>query len=422
MPTGLLARQLRAFDKVLPVDQLSTDLASLKIDRSPPSESNGGWLKWLLILGALAGLGAGGIWAYPMVEAEIFKTEVRTGVVMDVSPTLSVTSLTATGYVVAEHRSKVGSNIPGRIAKLNVKEGSLVKAGDILAELDASDLRSSMQAAQARVFSAEARVARARATLQELDVQLKRQRGLVAQGASARSALEDLEAKVATQQAEIASAQAEVKAAQAEQSLSRVRVDRMTIIAPLSGTVVTKPLDAGETVDMMTPILELVDMTSLIVEIDVPEARLALVKVGGPAEISLDAFPGQRFPGKVREIGRRINRSKATVPVKVEFAEANSDALPDMSARVSFLTQELDQQALAGPSKRVIPPKSIAQRGGQSVVFVADAGKVRSVPVKLGETTNDGVELIDGPDVGARVVLDPPSTLADGHKVKERSE
>jgi HlyD family secretion protein len=404
------------------VDQLSTDLASLKIDRSPPSEGSGGWLKWLLILGALVGAVAGGSYAYPMLEAELFKTEVRTGVIMDVSPTLSVTSLTATGYVVAERRSKVGSNIPGRIAKLNVKEGSAVKAGDVLVELDATDLRSSVQAAQARVFSAEARVARARANLAELDVQLKRQRGLVAQGAAARSALEDLEARVGTQQAEIASAQAEVKSAQAEQMLSRVRVDRMTIVAPLSGIVVTKPLDAGETVDMMTPILELVDMSSLIVEIDVPEARLALIKAGGPAEISLDAFPGQRFPGKVREIGRRINRSKATVPVKVEFANANDEVLPDMSARVSFLTQELDQKALAGPSKRVVPPKSIAQRGGQSVVFVADAGKVRSFPVKLGETNSDGVELLDGPDVGARVVLDPPSTLADGHKVKERSE
>ena len=186
--------------------------------------------------------------------------------------------------------------------------------------------------------------------------------------------------------------------------------------------MVNKPLDAGETVDMMTPILELVDMSSLIVEIDVPEARLSLVKVGGPAEISLDAFPGQRFSGKVREIGRRINRSKATVPVKVEFADANAEVLPDMSARVSFLTQALDQKALAGPSKRVVPPKAVVQRGGQSVVFVVDAGKVRAVPVKLGETNGDGAELLEGPDVGARVVLDPPSTLADGHKVKERSE
>jgi HlyD family secretion protein len=405
------------------VDQLSTDLASLKIDRSPPrSREGGGWLKWLVMLGLLAGLVVGGIWAYPMLEAELFKTEVRTGLVLDVSPTLSVTSMTATGYVVAERRSKVGSNIPGRIAKLNVREGNTVNAGDVLVELDAADLRSSVQAAQARVFSAEARVAQARANLVELEVQIKRQQALAAQGAAARSTVEDLEARIGTKRAEIASAQAEVKAAQAQQQLSRVTLERMTIVAPLSGTVLNKPLDVGETVDVMTPILELADMNSLVVEIDVPEARHSLIKLEGPTEISLDAFPSQRFPGKVHEIGKRINRSKATVPVKVAFAEPNGDALPDMSARVSFLTQAVDQKALAGPSKRVIPAKAVAQRGGSTVVFVADAGKVRAFPVKLGEPTTDGVELVEGPDVGARVVLDPPSTLADGHKVKERSE
>jgi hypothetical protein len=76
------------------VDQLSSDLASLKIDRSPPAEG-GSWGKWLLGLALLVGLVAGSAWAYPMVEAEVFKTEVRTGTIVDVSPTLSVTSPSA---------------------------------------------------------------------------------------------------------------------------------------------------------------------------------------------------------------------------------------------------------------------------------------------------------------------------------------
>jgi RND family efflux transporter MFP subunit len=403
------------------VDQLSTDLASLKIDRSAPSEG-GGWSRWLLILAALGGLAAAGVYAYPMVEAELFKTEVRTGTVIDVSPTLSVTSLTATGYVIAERRSKVGSNVPGRIAKLFVKEGSTVKQGDVLVTLDTSELRANLQASQARVASAQAKVAHVRATLSELEVQLKRQRALAAQGAATRSVVEDLEARTGTLQAEIGAALAEVHAAEAQQALARVNLERMTIVAPLNGTVLNKPLDVGETIDLMTPILELADMSSLVVEIDVPEARLALVKVGGPAEISLDAFPNQRFSGRVREIGRRVNRSKATLPVKVEFVDANDQVLPDMSARVSFLTQALDPKALAGPAKRVVPQKAIVQRGGQSAVFVTEAGKVHLVPVTLGESTSDGVELLEGPDVGARVVLAPPSTLADGHKIKERSE
>lgn len=403
------------------MDRLSSDLASLKIDRGPPREraSYGRYLGWLLALGALGALGA---WAYPYAEAEVFKTTVKTSTIVDVSPSLALTSLTATGYIVAEMRSKVGSNLPGRIAKLHVKEGSVVKEGDLLVELDAADHRGNVAAAQARVASAEARVASIKASLSELLTQLKRQRGLLDQGAAARSVVEDLEGKVSTSRAEVSAAQAEVRSAQAQLALSRVNLGRTIITAPIAGTVVTKPLEVGETIEMLTPILELADMHSLLVEIDVPETRLSLVKLGGHAEISLDAFPGQRFRGRVREVGKRVNRSKATVPVKVELVEPNEEALPDMSARVSFLTEALDQEVLAASSKRVVPAKALAKRAGRDVVFVVVDGRVKTEAVTLGAKTDDGFELLEGPDVGSKVVLDPPVTLAQGQKIKEGAE
>lgn len=403
------------------MDQLSSDLASLKIDRSPAREGGGiaKYVVWLAVLGALGG---GGAYAYPRVEAEIFKTEVKTATVLDVSPSLAATSLTATGYVIAERRSKVGANLPGRIAKMYVKEGSVVKAGDLIAELDAADHRGNVAAAQARVAAAEAKVASSKASLSELAVQEKRQRALLEQKGVARSVVEDLEARIETSKAEVAAAQAEVKSAQAQLALSKVNLGRMTINAPISGTVVDKPLEVGETLEMLTPLLELCDMSSLVVEIDVPETRLGLIKVGGPAEIALDAFPGQRLGGKVRELGKRVNRSKATVPVKVEFVEPNANVLPDMSARVSFLTEALDQKALAGPSKRVLPEKAVAKRSGRDVVFVVQDGKVKQVPVVLGPKTDDGFELMEGPEPGSKVVLSPPETLAQGQRIKEGSE
>jgi HlyD family secretion protein len=403
------------------VDQLSSDLASLKIDRSPPRARPGvgRWLPWLLALGALGALVA---WGYPHVEAELFKTTVRTGTIVDVSPSLALTSLTATGYVIAERKSKVGSNLPGRIAKLLVKEGSAVKAGDVLVELDAADLRGNVAAAEARVAAAQAKVASTRASLSELAVQEKRQRALLEQRAAARSVVEDLEARIGTSKAEVGSAEAEVRSAQAQLALSKVNLERTVIKAPIDGTVITKPLEVGETIEMLTPILELADFASLVVEIDVPETRLGLVKLGGPAEISLDAFAGQRLRGKVNEIGKRVNRSKATVPIKVAFEDPNSGALPDMSARVSFLTEALDQKALAGPSRRVVPSKAVAKRAGRDVVFVVAEGKVKEVPVTLGAPTDDGIELVEGPEPGSKIVLEPPNTLSSGQRVKEGSD
>lgn len=410
-------------DKGFPVDSLSSDLASLKIDREPPTQSGGSsWVKWLVWLVVLGAIGIGIKLALPSLEAQVFKTEVTTGTIVDVSPSLALTSLTATGYVIAERRSKVGTSLPGRIAKLMVREGSEVKTGDVILELDAADHKSAVQAAQARVLAAQARVAATQASLSELNVQIARQRNLVSQNVAARSGLEDLEARAGTQQAEIQSAEAEVKAAQAQVAVARTSLGRMTIVAPIDGTVLDKPLDVGESVDMIMPILELADLSSLVVEIDVPETRLSLVKVGGPCEISMDAFPGKRFRGQVREIGRRVNRAKATVPVKVEYVDPKDGVLPDMSARVSFLTEALDQAALAGPSKLVVPANAVVQRSGASVVFTIENSKARMELVTLGPATSDGIELVSGPPAGTRVVLNPPSTLADGLSVKERTE
>ncbi|HEY6877728.1 MAG TPA: efflux RND transporter periplasmic adaptor subunit [Polyangiales bacterium] len=406
------------------MDDLSSNLASLKIDRSPRHEgggSTGRIIAWSLAVLALVGLA---VWQYPRIEAQFFKTEVQTSSILEVSPSLAVTSLTATGYVIAEHRSKVGANVPGRIAKLNVREGSLVKQGDILVELDAVDQKSNVIAAQARVLAAQAKEASARAALHELQVQLDRQRVLLGQNAAAKSIIDDLEARIGTAQAAITAAIAETRAAAAQVDVAKATLGRMTVSAPMDGTVLDKPREVGETVDMQASLLELADLNSLVVEIDVPEARLSLVKIGGPCEIALDAFAGQRVQGKVREIGKRVNRSKATIPVKVEFAQVPEGVLPlpDMSARVSFLTEALDEKALAAQSKLMVPAKAVSTRDGKSYVFVVEGGVARMEPVSLGERSGDAFELVEGPSSGTKVVLDPEPTLQSGQRVKERKD
>jgi RND family efflux transporter MFP subunit len=373
-------------------------------------------------LGIVAAVGGAGALAMPRLEASVFKTEVRTAAVVEVSPSVSATSLSATGYVVAQRRSKVGSNLPGRIAKLHVKEGQSVRAGDVLVELDDADHKSNVGAAQARVLAAEARVASSQASLAEVRVQLARQKALFEQNAAARSVVEDLTARLGTAEAGVRAAVAEVRAAEAQLAVSRVNLARTAIVAPIDGTVLNKPLDVGESVDVILPLMELGDLTSSLVEVDVPETRLSLVKLGGPAEITLDAYAGKHFRGRVEEIGKRVNRSKATVPVKVAFADADTGALPDMSARVSFLTEALTDQALLGPSKRMLPPSALTKREGKDAVFVVQSGKAKLLPVQVGAAGADGVELLTGPEAGTRVVLAPPEALSDGNPVREGNE
>src|SRR5258706_15637224 len=94
------------------------------------------------------------------------------------------------------------------------------------------------------------------------------------------------------------------------------------------------------------PVVELADFDSFLVETDVPESRLAKVRIGSPCEIVLDAYPARRFRGEVAEIGTRVNRAKATVMIKSKFIDPPDVALPDMAARVNVLREKREERSL----------------------------------------------------------------------------
>src|SRR5262249_42296301 len=147
--------------------------------------------------------------------------------------------------------------------------------------------------------------------------------------------LQDLEAHQKSLQEEVRAAQSEAQAAQAEINPMRVGLEDHTIVSPISGTVISKPVEVGELVGPQVNIAEIADFDSQLVETDVPEARLYQIKPGTPCEIVLDAYPGKRYRGSAVEIGRRVDRAKATVKVKVKFVDPMEGVLPDMSARTS---------------------------------------------------------------------------------------
>jgi RND family efflux transporter MFP subunit len=405
-------------------EQLSEDLASLKIDRDSGRPSRFGPLvRVLVIVGIVAALGVGAFLAWPYLEAQLFKTEVETTEILSLSPAQAATQLTSTGYVVPEVHTKVAAKIAGRISRVHVARGDVVTQGQTLIDLDPTDARIAIAAARARVAAASARVSSARAALAEVEQQLERTRTLAAAGASPRSTLEDLEARATSMRAAANAAQAEVRVMQAEVDALEANQNEMTIVAPIAGTVIDEPAEVGEMVGPQLAVLEIADMSTLVVEIDVPEGRLSLVRVGNPCEIVLDAFPGERFRGEVQEIARRVNRQKATVPVEVRFVDLNEGVLPDMSARVSFLSEALSEEQLRAASRTIVPADAVVERDGRDVVFeIERGGKVNVRRVTLGEETDDGFVLVDGPEPGTRLVRNPPDTLADGQSVQTEDD
>jgi hypothetical protein len=144
------------------------------------------------------------------------------------------------------------------------------------------------------------------------------------------------------------------------------------------------------------------------------------VKKGSPAEIVLDAYPDRRYRGEVVEFGRRVNRAKATIIVKVKFVDSMEDVLPDMAARVSFLTQAIAKDSLAEKPKRVVPSSAVVDRDGSKSVFAVGDGKVKLTRVTLGPPASGGFELVDGPPAGTKLVSSPRPELLDGQSIKEK--
>jgi HlyD family secretion protein len=404
-------------------DQLSSDLASLQIrrDEPPPGASAGRkTVVWAVLLAVIA---VAGFLGYQKLSTRLYKQQVTVTEVALISPAQSLVVATSTGYVVPQSLSKVGAKIPGRLARVMVKEGDVVKAGDIIAELEGADQRSSVAAAQSKVMVARAGLETARANLAEAKQRADRVRSLVQKEAMPRTELEDLEARQKVLSESVRAAEAQIAAAQAEVEPLRVVLKERLILAPINGTVISKPAMAGETVGPqltgVANIAEIADFSSIVVEVDVPEARLGLIQVGSPAEIVLDAYPTRRYRGTTVDLGKRVNRAKATVIVKVKFKDTLDGVLPDMSARVSFLREELREEALKQRPKKVVAAEAIVDLKGSKALYVVEDGKLRAVNVSVGPAVGSSVELLDGPPVGARVVRNPSADNFEGQRIKQ---
>lgn len=404
-------------------DQLSNDLAALRIHRDAGAPGSP-WPKRLLVVALVAGAGWAA-WTYgkPLLEAKIYKPEVEVTQIIAISPGQAQAKLISTGYVVPQRVTKIGAKTPGRIKEMNVAEGDRIEKGFVIAELEGADLRAQLQSAKARVLTARAQVQTAKAELADATQKAKRERRLATQGVGAAANAEDLEFRVVAVQKQVAAAEAGVRAAEAEVENFAVQIDYLTIVAPISGTVVSKPAQIGELVGVQAlALVELADFDSLMVETDVPEGRLHLLEIGSPTEIVLDAYPTTPYEGRVKSITPKVNRAKATVTVKVAFEGAATNVLPDMSARVSFFSEELDPALKNEPTRVIVPANAIAERDGERVVFVLEDGAVRKAKVQLGDEFGTGFELIDGPPVGAMLVREPDDALEDGQKVKQKGE
>lgn len=374
------------------------------------------WQRWAL-MGLLLALGLA-------VLRQIFppSLDVETVGVTQAYPSQGVTVLNSSGYVTAQRKASVASKTTSRLIWLGVEEGSRVRQGEVIARLERDDVLAGHDRAGATLKASQAAIDHARSELAEAARNHERMKRLLDERIIAQSDYDTAEARFKKAQATLESSTWTAGASQAALRESRASLEYTLLRAPFDAVVLTKNADIG---DIVTPlgaaanakasVVTVADLGSLLVETDVSESSVAKVKVGAPCEIMLDALPGERFPARVHMVVPTADRTKASVLVKVKFAQLDGRMLPEMSAKVAFLERELRADELA--PRVAVPARAVAERGGAKVVFVVDQGRARAERVETGERIGDYLELKSGPKPGTRVVLSPPASLGDGAAV-----
>jgi RND family efflux transporter MFP subunit len=374
------------------------DLSALRIQRDDDDAESVAWGRiagWIVALIVIAGA------AYAIYTQWIAPRRAALVDTIVVKPTVNVTNpplLTATGYLVAGKQSKITPKISGKVVRLNFDVGDKVTAGQVLAVLESTNMQAQLDEAQAAHMNA--------------DREWRRQAALWKEGVTTHALLD--------------SAEAQLKGARARVEQIRINMQDMVVRAPFAGTIATKNTEVGEVISsvMMGPvggtlpagaICTLVDLKTLEVVADVNEASIGQLREGQSAEVSVDAFPQQKWKGVLRQIIPTADRAKATVQVKVKIIDPGDRLLPEMSSSVSFLQSERTDAEMHEPARLWVPASAVASGN----VAVVDAKKhIALRRVTTGAVREQRIEITNGIKAGDRIVTTGADTLKDGQLVR----
>ncbi|AND69833.1 hypothetical protein ATSB10_23790 [Dyella thiooxydans] len=403
------------------LNQLKIDRAAKDLEPSGP----GGRMVWIALAVLLLLAAAGGLFWWHQRPLQV---KLATAVAPSTAEA-SGAVLQATGYVTARRQATVSAQITGTLTEVLIEEGDHVHKGQVLARLEDSAYRASLDAARANARAAHAQAGQTAAELRQAQADAARQDALVARGLVSKQAAEQARTAVASYRAQLTAQRLAADAADAQAKQAQVNFDYTVVRAPFDGVITEKAAQVGEIVSPLsagggftrTGVGTIVDMDSLEVDVDVNEAYIGRVQPEMPAEAVLDAYPDWTIPAHVIAIVPAADRGKATVKVRVALEKKDARIVPDMGVRVSFLEKKATPaaQALQGV---LLPASAVVERDHRRVVFVVSGGRAAMHRVDPQPAGSDMVRVPAGVAAGDRVVVAPPASLDDGTKVEKATD
>jgi cobalt-zinc-cadmium efflux system membrane fusion protein len=331
------------------------------------------------------------------------------------APIAGVVSATGKILVPEDRTAVIGPVNEGRIVKLYAGQGSRVRKGQRLAELESADidqaeadyLKALADAENARRSSA-AEIKLAQETYDRTKSLYEK---TVVPGKNLQSAEHDLEVAKATAENNAASTKATLTAARRHLlilGLSDSAIDALSkkpglgatfsLNAPIDGVVIERNATIGATVGTDASVFKIIDISRVWVDANVFEKDLPRVRVGQGVKLTVTAFPGTTFSGKIIFINSVVDPDSRTVKVRTEVPNSDGRLKPDMFANVEIIT-DVRSTAVS------VPQSAVLDDGGKKIVFVADGKSYKQRQVQLGIQSGDRIEIIDGLNAGDRVVV-----------------
>ena len=364
---------------------------------------------WILALTGLLALGVGAIAmqkrpATAPARAAPAKVqpalEFLPGDVTEVQPRELRQVLALSGALRAVNQAQVKAKVAGEVREVLVREGEAVKAGQVLARIDASEYQSRLEQARGSLQAARAQLAIAAKARDN-------NQALVAQGFISQNAYDNAASQYDFARANVESAQGVLDVAQKALSDSVVR-------APIAGTVASRSVQPGEKVSVDSRLLDLVDLRQLELEAAVPTTDVLQIATGQQAEVRLEGLP-EALTGQVVRINPATQAGSRSVMTYIQIDNPQGRLKAGM-----FGQAEITLASKAGVLS--VPPAAIQHQAGSAVVYAIANGALRQQPVKVGIRGNDGngeaVEILDGLAAGSLIVKSNLGKLPDGVKVR----
>ncbi|MDI1311255.1 efflux RND transporter periplasmic adaptor subunit [Prosthecobacter sp.] len=304
--------------------------------------------------------------------------------------------LRLTGEITAAQNAAVAADTTGKVIETPVERGTVVKAGDVLVQLDS-------RTAALNLVEAEANVVLAKSKLDLAESEVKRNEPLV-----------QMKAVAATDFARIKSdrdgAAASLSASEARRDMTKKTLEDSTIRAPFDGTVAERFVTAGEYVMANSKVAQVIDLQHLRLLVNVSEPSVGLIHVGQTVEFTVSPFPGEVFTATVKFIGAAVRAELRDLQVEAEVTNTDGRLRPGLFAEARL--------TLPSQTAITLPASAVRTDGANQKVWVVESGQLTERLVEVGETDKDRIEIRRGVKKGENAVLAPGPDAADGVPVQ----